>query len=116
MLGVYTPGTTFEMYGDDNAKLLKGGKNLYLNFNIHYQTTGKPEKDRSRIAFWFRPEPPKHQLFRVPAAGETHHRRRQGVADRCSGEEGRRHTRGDSSDSAVRENYEVIGITATRSQ
>ena len=47
MLGVYTPGTTFEMYGDGTAKLLKGGKNLYLNFNIHYQTTGKPEKDRS---------------------------------------------------------------------
>ena len=49
MLGVYTPGTTFEMYGDGSAKLLKGGKNLYLNFNIHYQTTGKPEKDRSML-------------------------------------------------------------------
>jgi len=35
MLGVYTPGTTFEMYTDGSAKLLKGGKNLYLNFNIH---------------------------------------------------------------------------------
>ena len=55
MLGVYTPGTTIEVYGDDSAKLLKGGENLYLNFNIHYQATGKPEKDRSMIAFWFRP-------------------------------------------------------------
>ena len=45
MLGVYTPGTTIEMFGDDGAKLLKGGKNLYLNFNIHYQTTGKPETE-----------------------------------------------------------------------
>ena len=71
MLGVYTPGTTFEMYGDGSAKLLRGGENMYLNFNIHYQTTGKPEKDRSAIAFWFQPGPPKHQLFRVPASGET---------------------------------------------
>jgi len=71
MVGMYTPGTTFEMYGRDVAKLLRGGKNMYLNFNIHYQTTGKPEKDRSMIAFWFQPGPPKHQLFRVPGAGET---------------------------------------------
>ena len=71
MLGVYTPGTTFESYGDGSAKVLKGGKNMYLKFNIHYQTTGKPETDQSKLAFWFRPEPPYHQLFRVPAAGET---------------------------------------------
>ncbi len=71
MLGVYTPSATLEMYGDDSAKLLKGGKNLYINFNIHYQATGRPEKDRSMIAFWFQPRPPKHQLFRVPGAGET---------------------------------------------
>jgi len=71
MLGMYTPGTTFELYGNGVAKLLKGGKNMYLNFNIHYQVTGKPEKDRSMIAFWFQPGPPKHQLFRVPGTGET---------------------------------------------
>ena len=50
MLGVYTPGASFEMYGDGAAKLLKGGKDFYLNFNIHYQTTGRPEKDQSRLA------------------------------------------------------------------
>lgn len=71
MLGMYTPGTTFEMYENDAAKLLKCGKNMYLNFNIHYQTTGKPETDRSMIAFWFQPGPTKHQLFRVRGAGET---------------------------------------------
>ena len=71
MLGVYTPGTTFESYGPTGAKLLRGGENLYLNFNIHYQTTGRPEKDRSMIGFWFQPGPPKDQLFRVPASGET---------------------------------------------
>ncbi len=71
MLGIYTPGIAFEMYGTDSAKLLKGGKNLYIDFNIHYQATGQSEKDRSMVGFWFTPAPPKHQLFRVPGAGET---------------------------------------------
>jgi len=71
MLGVYTPGTTFEMYREGSAKLLKGGDNLYLDFNIHYQTTGKPEKDRPMIALWIQPGPPKHQIFRVAGAIET---------------------------------------------
>jgi hypothetical protein len=71
MLGMYTPGTTIEMYPEGSARLLKGGKNIYLNFNMHYMTSGKPETDRSMIAFWFQSGPPKHQLFRVPGAGET---------------------------------------------
>jgi hypothetical protein len=71
MLGVYTPGTTFEMYRNGCAKLLKGGANVYLDFNIHYQATGQPEKDQSMLALWFHSGPPKHQLFRVPAAAET---------------------------------------------
>jgi hypothetical protein len=68
MMGIYTPGTTFEMYGDDSAKLLKGGKNLFVNFNIHYTTTGQTETDSSALALWFEPTPPKHQLFRAPSA------------------------------------------------
>ena len=112
MLGVYTPGTTFEMYRDGSAKLLKGGENLYLNFNIHYQTTGKPETDRSKLAFWFQPEPPEHQLFRVPAAGETI------IAD---GKELLTDAPGKKAEGTsvvippippYAENYEVIGITA----
>jgi hypothetical protein len=71
MLGVYTPGASFEMYEDRAAKLLKGGKNFYLNFNIHYQTTGKPEKDQSQLGLWFQPQPPKHQLFRVNGAAAS---------------------------------------------
>jgi mono/diheme cytochrome c family protein len=71
MLGIYTPGTTLEVYPSGTAKLLRGGENDYLNFNIHYETTGRPEIDRSQIAFWFQPEPPLHQLFRVNGAGEA---------------------------------------------
>lgn len=71
MLGIYTPGSTFEKYEEYSAKLLRGGENMYLNFNVHYETTGKPETDRSMIGFWFQPGPPKNQLFRVNGAGET---------------------------------------------
>jgi mono/diheme cytochrome c family protein len=68
MVGVYTPGTTFENYGADFGKLLKGGKNVYLNFNIHYTTSGREETDVSRLALWFEPRPPSHLLIRAPAA------------------------------------------------
>jgi len=68
MLGVYTPGSTLEVFAEDSGKLLKGGKNYYLNFNIHYSATGKPESDRSQLALWFRPTPPRQQLFRAPMA------------------------------------------------
>jgi hypothetical protein len=68
MLGIYAPGTTFETYGDGNGKLLKGGKNLYINFNIHYTTTGKEETDRTQLALWFSPNPPDHVLYRTPSA------------------------------------------------
>ncbi len=71
MLAMYTPGSTVETYVDGAAKLLKGGKNNYIIFNIHYQTTGKPETDRSTIGFWFAQAPPKHQLYRVNGAGDT---------------------------------------------
>jgi mono/diheme cytochrome c family protein len=112
MLGVYTPGTTFEMYENGSAKLLKGGKNLYINFNIHYQTTGKPEKDRSMIAFWFQPGPPKHQLFRVPGAGETIIANGRELLTDAPGRkaEGTRVAIPPIPPHA--ENYEVIGITA----
>jgi hypothetical protein len=71
MLGIYTPGTTFESYGEGNDKLLRGGPNNYLNFNVHYTATGREETDRTELALWFDPNPPKHQLLRVPAAGKT---------------------------------------------
>ena len=112
MLGVYTPGTTFEAYGDDSAKLVKAGENMYLNFNIHYQTTGKPETDQPKMAFWFRPDPPKREIFRVPASGETI------LAD---GRELLTDTPGQKAEGTAvfippippnAENYEVVGVTA----
>jgi mono/diheme cytochrome c family protein len=112
MLGVYTPGTTIEMYEDDSAKLLKSGKNLYLNVNIHYQTTGKPETDQTRVAFWFRPDPPKHQLFRVPAAGDTILVNGTQLLTDAPGEKAEGTTVAIPPIPPFAENYEIVGVTA----
>jgi hypothetical protein len=71
MIGVYTPGTALETYPGDSAKLLKAGPDSYINFNIHYTTSGRIETDRTQLALWFASQPPKHQLFRAPAAVDT---------------------------------------------
>jgi mono/diheme cytochrome c family protein len=71
MLDAYTPGAGYESWGPGTAKLLRGGRGLFLNFNIHYTTTGRPETDRSRLGLWFATDPPKHQLLRVPSPGKS---------------------------------------------
>src|SRR5215469_529054 len=112
MLGVYTPGTTFEMYEPGSAKLLKGGNNLYLNCNLHYQALAQPERDQTKIGFWFQPEPPKHQLFRVPASGESLIAKGRQLLTDTPGE------KAEGTNVVIPpippnvENYEVIGITA----
>lgn len=112
MLGVYTPGTTIEMYEDGSAKLLKSGKNLFLNVNIHYQTTGKPETDQTRVAFWFRPDPPKHQLFRMPAAGDTIIVNGEQLLTDAPGVKAEGTTVAIPPIPPYAENYEITGITA----
>jgi len=112
MLGVYTPGTTFEMYGNDGAKLLKGGKNLYVNFNIHYTTTGKAEKNHSELALWLSSTPPKHQLFRAPSAVATILANGSELLTDDPG------TKAEGTDVAIppippyAQNYELTGVTA----
>ena len=112
MLGVYTPGSTFEGFTDDSGKLLKGGKNYYINFNIHYTTTGKPESDRSQLGLWFRSTPPGHQLIRAPVAVDTILAEGQELLTDAPG------TRAEGTRVAIppipayAQNYEVIGISA----
>lgn len=112
MLSIYTPGTTLEQYPKGSAKLLKGGKNMYVIFNIHYQTTGKPETDRSRIALWFHQGPPEHQLFRVNGAGQSIIANGKELLTDDPG------TKAEGTPVAIppippfEENYELIGMTA----
>ena len=112
MLGVYTPGTTFEAFGDDSGKLLKGGNNYYISFNIHYTATGKPETDRSQLGLWFRSTPPKHQLIRAPVAINTIIADGKELLTDAPG------TKAEGADvpippiPAYAQNYEVIGVSA----
>jgi mono/diheme cytochrome c family protein len=112
LLGVYTPGTTFEMYENGSAKLLKACKNCYLNFNIHYQTTGKPEKDLTKVAFWFQSKAPRHQLFRGSASGETIIADGKQLLTDAPGEKAEGTSVAIPPIPPFAENYEVIGITA----
>ena len=43
------------------AKRIPTGK--VLNFALHYQTTGQPEKDRTRMGIWFSKGPVTHEVF-----------------------------------------------------
>jgi hypothetical protein len=112
MLGVYTPGSTFEMYGNDSAKLLKAGGNLYVNFNIHYTTIGTAVVNRSELGLWFQPQPPQHQLFRVPAAVSTIIANGRELLTDDPG------TKAEGTDVAIPPippysgNYELVGVTA----
>jgi hypothetical protein len=115
MLGVYTPGTTFESYGPANGKLLKGGKNVYIHFNIHYTTTGREETDLTRLALWFEPRPPEHILFRAPAAVDSIIANGRELLTDDPG------TKAEGTDYALPpipangEHYELIGLSAYRS-
>jgi hypothetical protein len=115
MLGVYTPGTTFETYSENNGKVLKGGKNVYLNFNIHYTTTGREETDLTQLALWFQSTPPEHVLYRAPAAvGSIIANGRELLSDDPG-------TKAEGTGYAIppippnKENYELIGMKAYRS-
>ena len=112
MLATYTPGAGYESYGVGNAKRLKGGSNLYINFNIHYTTTGKPETDITRMGLWFQNEAPQHELLRTPSAGKTEIANGTQLLTDTPG------TKAEGTDVAIppippnADNYELIGITA----
>ncbi len=112
MLGVYTPGTTYESFENGSGKLLRAGKNHYINFNIHYTTIGRIAVDRSQLALWFQAKPAAHQLIRSPAAVETIIANGRQLLSDDPG------TKAEGTDVAIppippyAENYELTGIAA----
>jgi hypothetical protein len=71
MFAVYVPGRGFEQYPPGVSRRLTVGPNTYFNFNVHYQATGKPEKDRSMIGIWLAREPVKSEFISLNGAAET---------------------------------------------
>ena len=64
LMAVYVPGAGFEQYLPGHGKRVIGGPDAYLNFNMHYQMTGRPETDRSSMGVWLLKEPMTHEVLR----------------------------------------------------
>jgi hypothetical protein len=55
------PGKGFEKHHPGTAKRILPG--MYVQFNMHYQPSGRAEKDRSRLGLWFAKQPPKYEVL-----------------------------------------------------
>jgi hypothetical protein len=63
-LGGWTPGARPARMPDDIPELLHGNADLVLQ--VHYHLTGKPETDRTRVAFYFTDRKPQRRLMDIP--------------------------------------------------
>lgn len=55
------PGKGFERHFPGTAKRILPG--MYFQFNMHYQVSGRPEKDRSLLGLWFAKQPVTHEVL-----------------------------------------------------
>ena len=56
-----------DMHRADVGKRIPAGK--YINWQLHYNPTGKPEKDRTRLGIWFNKVPVTHEVL-IRQAGD----------------------------------------------
>jgi hypothetical protein len=63
----FVPGRGVDVHRDDVGKRIPAGK--YINWQIHYSPTGKPEKDRTRVGLWFNTKPVTHEIL-IRQAGD----------------------------------------------
>jgi len=63
----WVPGRGLDSHRSDIGKRIPAGK--YLNWQLHYNPTGKPEKDRTRLGIWFNKVPVTHELL-IRQAGD----------------------------------------------
>lgn len=55
------PGKGFEKHFTGTAKRIPPG--MYIQFNMHYQPSGRVEKDRSRLGLWFAKKPVSYEVL-----------------------------------------------------
>jgi hypothetical protein len=55
------PGKGFERHHAGTAKRILPG--MYIQFNMHYQPSGRAEKDRSKLGLWFAKKPVTHEVL-----------------------------------------------------
>jgi hypothetical protein len=63
----WVPGRGVDSHRADIGKRIPAGK--YINWQVHYNPTGKPEKDRTRLGIWFNKVAVTHELL-IRQAGD----------------------------------------------
>ena len=63
----WVPGRGVDSHRADVGKRIPAGK--YINWQMHYNPTGKPEKDRTRLGIWFNKVPVTHEVL-IRQAGD----------------------------------------------
>jgi mono/diheme cytochrome c family protein len=64
----WVPGRGVDQHRPDVGKRIPAGK--YINWQVHYNPTGKPEKDRTRLGVWFNKQPVTHEVL-IRQAGDA---------------------------------------------
>lgn len=65
----YVPGRGFEDHRPGTAKRIAAGKDRYIQFDVHYQASGREEVDQSEIGFWFSKVPVTHEVVTEMVGG-----------------------------------------------
>ena len=63
----WVPGRGVDSHRADVGKRIPAGK--YINWQVHYNPIGKPEKDRTRLGIWFNKVPVTHEVL-IRQAGD----------------------------------------------
>jgi hypothetical protein len=115
--GSWVPGRGVDNHRPNVGKRIPAGK--YLNWQVHYNPTGKPEKDRTRLGIWFNKQPVTHEVL-IRQAGDplaTHKGglslyRAEGKEIEYSADESTTRRRGATPNiPPYVENWELVGIT-----
>jgi len=64
----WVPGRGVDSHRADVGKRIPAGK--YINWQVHYNPIGKPEKDRTRLGIWFNKVPVRHEVL-IRQAGDA---------------------------------------------
>jgi hypothetical protein len=63
----WVPGRGVDSHRADVGKRIPAGK--YINWQVHYNPIGRPEKDRTRLGIWFNKVPVTHEVL-IRQAGD----------------------------------------------
>jgi hypothetical protein len=57
----FVPGRGVERHQPGTGKRIASGR--WVKFTMHYNSTGKPERDRTKLGIWFNTKPVTHEVF-----------------------------------------------------